>query len=70
MLEIVTQFKIFVHFIFSDPLEINAPLITQPFHFMKDKEAAPAWMTQTMAKIKGRSRYRGSILYNPLYQAY
>ena len=68
MLEIVTQFKIFVHFIFSDPLEINAPLITQPFHFMK--EAAPAWMTQTMAKIKGRSRYRGPILSNPLYQAY
>lgn len=30
-----------------DPLEIGAPLLTQPLHFMKDQSAAPQWLTDT-----------------------
>jgi len=30
-----------------DPLEINAPMLQQPLHFMKDQSSAPQWMHDT-----------------------
>eukprot|EP00090_Calanus_glacialis_P002004 TRINITY_DN1150_c0_g1_i1.p1 TRINITY_DN1150_c0_g1~~TRINITY_DN1150_c0_g1_i1.p1 ORF type:complete len:198 (-),score=69.04 TRINITY_DN1150_c0_g1_i1:100-693(-) len=38
--------------ILLDPLEINAPLLSQPLHFMKDQSQAPQWMLDTHQKIK------------------
>merc|ERR1719495_1770126 len=30
-----------------DPLEVGAPLLAQPLHFMKDQSQAPQWMVDT-----------------------
>ena len=53
-----------LHSILTDPAEINAPMLAQPFHFMKDKEAAPAWMKETMAKIQEAT---GFVIVSPEY---
>ena len=33
-------------------MKLNAPLLKQPLHFMPDQSIAPAWMTDTLDKIK------------------
>lgn len=35
-----------------DPLEINAPLLTNPIHFMPDQSAAPEWLKKLDLQIK------------------
>lgn len=40
-----------------DPMKLDVPLLKQPLHFMPDQSVAPAWMTQTLAKIKEASGF-------------
>ena len=51
-------------FQFSDPKEIDAPLLKQPLHFMPDKSQAPAWMSETSEKLKNTS---GFVIVCPEY---
>ena len=38
-------------------MKLDVPLLKQPLHFMPDQSVAPAWMTQTLAKIKEASGF-------------
>jgi len=40
-----------------DPLEINAPMLTQPLHFMPDPSEAPSWMPETKTKLENSSGF-------------
>ena len=53
---------------FLDPLEIDAPLVRQPFHFMSPEQQtnAPDWMKSLAAKIK---ETQGFVLVSPEYNA-
>ena len=42
---------------FPDPLEINAPLLKQPLHFMPNQSEAPSWLTETKTKIENSSGF-------------
>ena len=35
-----------------DPVEVAAPLLQQPLHFMQDQAAAPQWMLDTHDMIQ------------------
>ena len=41
----------------ADPLEIDAPLLKQPLHFMPDQSQAPDWLTETSSKLKNTSGF-------------
>merc|ERR1719238_1421738 len=38
-------------------MKLDVPLLKQPLHFMPDQSVAPAWMTQTLTKIKEASGF-------------
>ena len=40
-----------------DPLEIPAPIIKQPLHFMQDPSGAPDWLKDTAAKVSSADGY-------------
>jgi len=47
-----------------DPKVVDAPLLQQPLHFMKDPSAAPAWMQETHALLKDTE---GFVIVTPEY---
>ena len=51
---------------FADPLEIDAPLLKQPLHFMPDQSQAPDWLTETTDKLK-KNNTSGFIIVNAEY---
>ena len=38
-------------------MEINAPMLTQPLHFMPDPSEAPSWMPETKTKLENSSGF-------------
>merc|ERR1719300_2311643 len=47
-----------------DPLEVGAPLLAQPLHFMKDQSQAPQWMMDTHKIIQDS---QGFVIVTPEY---
>ena len=38
-------------------MEINAPMLKQPLHFMPDPSEAPSWMPETKTKLENSSGF-------------